>query len=282
LNYLALQQKLNAAGASPQLVADGKWGPKSQAALVAFQRSHGLVPDGVAGPKTLAALGLAPAPAAPAPVAAAKPAAGAAAASVPPAAANQHTRAKAIVDGLGLTPNESKFTRMVAWHETNNGQGWPQGAGAGSFNMGAITTKTAGAPNFQHKDSRNDAGKLVEYVTWFKGYPSFQAGMKGLADFLLKPNVKAALARNDFAGAVRAQYENGYFTGVNRRDTPEGNEKNVADYIAATQRAWKTIAANTGETLPTLESGTGIVVETVVVAVVGGALWWWFKSKGGA
>lgn len=36
--------------------ADGIFGTKTQAALIAFQRSHGLTPDGICGPKTFAAL----------------------------------------------------------------------------------------------------------------------------------------------------------------------------------------------------------------------------------
>lgn len=40
------------------LVDDGVFGPKTEAAVVAFQKSKGLKPDGVVGPKTWAALGL--------------------------------------------------------------------------------------------------------------------------------------------------------------------------------------------------------------------------------
>lgn len=40
------------------LVADGHFGPKTQAAVIAFQQSKGLVADGEAGPRTLAALGI--------------------------------------------------------------------------------------------------------------------------------------------------------------------------------------------------------------------------------
>jgi peptidoglycan hydrolase-like protein with peptidoglycan-binding domain len=36
--------------------ADGKFGPKTEAAVRAFQREHGLVPDGIVGPKSWTAL----------------------------------------------------------------------------------------------------------------------------------------------------------------------------------------------------------------------------------
>lgn len=49
-----LQQKLNAMGAN--LDVDGKFGPKTEAALKKFQASQGLAADGQAGPRTFAAL----------------------------------------------------------------------------------------------------------------------------------------------------------------------------------------------------------------------------------
>jgi HK97 family phage prohead protease len=67
-----LQERLNALGAKPPLKTDGIFGPKTLAAVRAFQRSHGLVVDGLVGPKTTAALRARPAAAqhkpAPAPV----------------------------------------------------------------------------------------------------------------------------------------------------------------------------------------------------------------------
>jgi hypothetical protein len=51
-----LQQRLNAKGAHPALAVDGVFGPKTDAALRAFQHKAHLTVDGVYGPKTHAAL----------------------------------------------------------------------------------------------------------------------------------------------------------------------------------------------------------------------------------
>ncbi|HMQ33657.1 MAG TPA: peptidoglycan-binding protein [Chloroflexaceae bacterium] len=57
-----LQQRLNAAGAEPPLKVDGIFGPKTRAAVVAFQEGHAdaegqpLEPDGIVGPKTWGAI----------------------------------------------------------------------------------------------------------------------------------------------------------------------------------------------------------------------------------
>lgn len=51
-----LQEKLNAAGAKPKLNADGHFGAKTKAAVVAFQRRNSISAIGVAGPRTMAAL----------------------------------------------------------------------------------------------------------------------------------------------------------------------------------------------------------------------------------
>lgn len=53
---LGLQRALNAAGASPPLKEDGIPGPRTTAAVKAFQAKAGLVADGIVGPKTKAAL----------------------------------------------------------------------------------------------------------------------------------------------------------------------------------------------------------------------------------
>ena len=52
----ALQADLNALGASPALIVDGGFGPKTAAALMAFQITHGLQGDGLIGPLSWTAL----------------------------------------------------------------------------------------------------------------------------------------------------------------------------------------------------------------------------------
>jgi peptidoglycan hydrolase-like protein with peptidoglycan-binding domain len=51
-----LQQKLNRVGALPPLATDGHFGPKTHAAVEAFQKRHGLAVDGKVGVATTTAL----------------------------------------------------------------------------------------------------------------------------------------------------------------------------------------------------------------------------------
>ena len=52
-----LQTKLKESGFDPKGI-DGVYGTNTKAAVIAFQKAHGLTPDGIAGAKTLAAMGL--------------------------------------------------------------------------------------------------------------------------------------------------------------------------------------------------------------------------------
>jgi putative chitinase len=53
-----LQRRLKKLGFNPGAL-DGDFGPATEAAVIAFQRSAGLLAEGIAGPRTLTALGLA-------------------------------------------------------------------------------------------------------------------------------------------------------------------------------------------------------------------------------
>lgn len=52
----ALQSALNRLGALPKLAVDGRAGPATEAAVIAFQEAHGLAVDGKAGPATWTAI----------------------------------------------------------------------------------------------------------------------------------------------------------------------------------------------------------------------------------
>ncbi|UZF95711.1 peptidoglycan-binding domain-containing protein [Bosea sp. NBC_00550] len=54
MNTRDVQAALGALGCS--LVVDGKPGPKTKKAIIAFQRVTGLYPDGITGPETINAL----------------------------------------------------------------------------------------------------------------------------------------------------------------------------------------------------------------------------------
>ncbi|HEV7350951.1 peptidoglycan-binding protein [Telluribacter sp.] len=60
-DVVLLQEKLKALGFNPGRI-DGDFGPGTEAAVIAFQKSEGLLADGVVGTKTLLALGFSPAP----------------------------------------------------------------------------------------------------------------------------------------------------------------------------------------------------------------------------
>jgi len=106
---------------------------------------------------------------------------------------------------------EIQYLLAVSRLESGYGDAW-RGEGAGSNNMGAIQVTpamvAAGVPFFETRDTHEDG---TPYVGRFRRYPSKQHGLIHLRDVLLKPNVRAAIARGDGDAAVAEQRRNGYF-----------------------------------------------------------------------
>lgn len=164
-----------------------------------------------------------------------------------------HSQVKAIVDALpGVSAVESLFVRAVALHETSYGTGWRTPEGKRSNNMGAITTRHPDALSFEYKDSLFDAklGRIREYVTWFAGWPTPEAGLAALAKRVLTPSVRAALAFHDFLGAVSADYDSGYFMGLHQHDGAQGDVADIEDYWRALVKSVTRIGQETGEVVP--------------------------------
>lgn len=154
----------------------------------------------------------------------------------------KHREAKALLAQVApdLTPAESQAVRAVASHETSYGEGWKEGEGAGSFNMGAIMTgETAEAcSGFLHGDSNPDKS----FTACFKSYPSREAGLKDLVKVVLKSNVRASASNGDLLGVARSMFDNGYYTG-----TSHDPEVNIERYHAKLRSNLDSILAATGE-----------------------------------
>lgn len=228
-DILAVQQKLNQLGANPPLVADGLIGPKTRAAVIAFQKANGLVADGVVGPMTSAALGLDGTP----------PTHTGQGASlmgqVPPPSPRIQKYfeiAKNAAQQNGLTEKQFKYAFLVAKGEGGFGEGWghPSAStieksqrygltgyeGQGSNNWGA-TQGQGDAGSFPHVDSHAD-GSL--YVGNYRKWSTPEKGFLDVSRIILgggtrkavgAAEIKAAIEEGNLRKAVFAQHANGYF-----------------------------------------------------------------------
>jgi hypothetical protein len=173
----------------------------------------------------------------------------------------KHAEAKALLAQVdpSLTPAESQALRAVASHETGYGEGWKEGQGAGSFNMGAIMSgeKEEACSGFLHGDSNPDK----QFTACFKSYPSREAGLKDLVRVMLKSNVRAAANRGDLLGVARSMFDNGYYTGVSHDPAT-----NIERYHAALRRNLDSILAATGESDSFEKRGRGTLTRVLLVA----------------
>ena len=227
VDYLAVQQKLNALGANPPLATDGKWGPKSKTALLAFQKTKGLQVDGIPGPKSLAALGIPEA---------AKVASSTMGHAMP---SNSNTDAQAYAIAkkagaqAGMTEQEIQYVTSVAKGEGGYGNGWGHPSakalseakalgitgyeGVGSNNWGAVQG-SGSAGSFPHVDHHANG---QAYLGHYKKYATPEEGFLDMAHVILSggpirkavgaQEIKEGIAEGSLRKAVFAQHANGYF-----------------------------------------------------------------------
>lgn len=146
----------------------------------------------------------------------------------------------------GLTAGEQQYFLTVARGEGFYGLGWgnpsaqtiaeslkfgidPR-AGVGSNNWGA-EQGSGSAGSFPHIDHHRNG---EAYVGNFKRHLSATEGAASAARILLKPNVRAAIARGDLRGAVFAQHDNKYF------------ELDPEQYLKGVKSGYATLTKNLG------------------------------------
>jgi hypothetical protein len=246
VDYAAVQKKLNDLGTNPALDVDGKWGPKSKAALITYQKGKGLTADGIPGPITLSALG----------ISGANETASSTMGHVMPS--NDSADAKAYAVGqkagkeMGLTEQEIQYVVSVARGEGGYGGGWGhpsaktielskqfgltgyegansnnwgacQGSGsAGSFphvDLGWMVPDANGKPTSKHWPG-NGAKVWGPYIANYRKYATPEDGFKDMARIILgggkrkaagATEIKQAIAQGNLQKAVYAQHANGYF-----------------------------------------------------------------------
>lgn len=293
LDYSAVQKKLNDLGAKPALAVDGAWGPKSKAALVAYQKSKGLTADGIPGPITLGALG----------ISAANETASSTMGNTMPSANNADAKAYAVGKKagaeMGLTEKEIQYVVAVARGEGGYGAGWAHPSaktielskkfgltgyeGANSNNWGACQGSASGG-SFPHVDSgwmvpdangkptsKHWSGKGPKvwgsYVANYRKYATAEDGFKDMARIILgggkrkavgAQEIKTAIAKGNLKDAVFAQHANGYF------------ELNPASYLSAVLSNYTKIMNGIG--WPKVLAENGITPTVAAVAGGGGLL----------
>lgn len=249
-DYATIQKRLNELGQNPPLATDGVYGPKTRAAVIAFQQSKGLTPDGIVGPKTLSALGIG---------GSVPPSSGNAASTMgftlSPTVQKYYTLARNAAKQAGLTEAQFQYTFTVAMGEGGFGEGWAHPSadtiakseqfgltgyeGAGSNNWGA-TQGQGDLGSFPHVDSHAD-GSL--YVGHYKKWSSPEKGYLDMAHVILGGGIrgavgaaaiKDAIARGNLTDAVNAQHANGYF------------ELAPNKYLSAVMANYKKLASGTG------------------------------------
>jgi hypothetical protein len=305
IDYKAVQLKLNEAGAKPPLVTDGKWGPKSVAALVVYQKANGLVPDGKLGPKSLGAMGLA-AVGAPSSLSSELPVSTVRVGN--PTDVNAYAVAKRAAPTMPEA--ELQYALAVARGEGRFGLGWgnpPKDPVALAFakSKGLTGTEGAGSNNWGAEMGQGDAGSFkhvdfgwrnpdgtawngkgpkvwLPYIGTYRRHSTPEKGFLSVAKTLFGGGkrgavgaaaLKDAVKKGDLKEAVYAQHANGYFE-LAPSQYLTAVLRNYADLTQAT--GWKALLTGGGS------SSIGTLLAVVVPALaIAGAAAWWLKSRGG-
>ena len=288
MDYAQVQTKLNQLGVNPPLVADGQWGPKSQAALKAYQAAHGLTADGIPGPITLGSLNIPGA-------ATASSGSGSTMGNTTPASAAADANAFAVAQragkATGMTDKEVQYVVTVARGEGHYGTGWGSPSaktiadsavygltgkeGVGSNNWGAVQG-TGNAGSFPHVDYHADG---TPYKGTYKRYATPEDGFLDMARVILgggtrgatgQVAIKDAIAKGNLRDAVYAQHANGYF------------ELNPESYLSAVLKNYNSIMA--GISWPKVLAENGITVAVAggiggILLLIGAGAAWVFRKQ---
>lgn len=252
-DYVAVQKRLNELGQDPPLTTDGVYGPKTRAAVIAFQQSKGLTPDGIVGPKTCAALGIE---------------VGSAPASSQEAMSYSTTHVVATGNPADIAAYQIarraapdmpeaqlQYVLAVARGEGGYGHGWGNPSaktievsqsfgitgyeGKDSNNWGA-TQGSGDAGSFPHVDYHADG---TPYLGYYKKWSTPEKGFLDIAHVILNGGkrgqvgalaIQNAISKGSLRDAVYAQHANGYF------------ELNPDAYLSAVMRNYASLANANG------------------------------------
>lgn len=174
---------------------------------------------------------------------------------------NRQTLIEAFKAVIGRLPtrNEAQIIQSVGEHETNWGQGWKEGEGLGSNNVGAVQ----GSPGFEHIDHHADGS---QYTTTFRSYPSLLEGAKDLVRLLTikRPAAWSRIRAGDYRGAAYAMRASGYF------------EAPAESYYQAILKAGQKIATDLNEPLASNKTA-GVIFAGAGLGAAYAAYRFWFK-----
>ena len=165
----------------------------------------------------------------------------------------------------GVAKGAKMMVQLIGKLETSYGRGW-SGAGAGSFNWGAITGTYQGQ-YFESGDSRPDPdhpGQQIKYVTKFRKYPSDAEWIRDIHDLIKKryPDAYKAGVKGDWVGISRGLY--GYYLGTKPKEGAIADHaKRILELLPSIVKVWGPLDSpfvdTPSEPLSLLQEGTSFM-----------------------